>query len=126
MLLLSIVFGIEEFCRGFTDGASGKEAGDFVPIFPEFFSQISDYLILFGLLVYILAKNKTEDEFAQKLRYESAYIVLVSTIAVLFVVYLINPDARMSPSYILLLQMLAYLMIRSVKRGLILGGNNEE
>jgi hypothetical protein len=121
MLLLSLIFGFEDFCRGLFDGLIGEEAKDFVPILPEYFSQISDYVILMGLLVYILAKNKTEDEFAQKLRYESAFIVLVLTIIALFVVYIINPDVRMSPAYILLLQMLGYLLIRYIKRGVILG-----
>lgn len=126
MLFLSMIFGFEDFCRGFYDGWSGVEPRDFVPIFPEFFSEISDYVILLGLLVYILAKNKTEDELAQKLRYESAYIVLILTVIVLLAVYIINSEIKMSPAYILLLQMIAYLIIRPIKRSVILGGNNEE
>ncbi len=126
LLFLSMILGFEDFCRGLYDGWSGVEPRDFVPIFPEFFSEISDYVILLGLLAYILAKNKTEDELAQKLRYESAYIVLILTITVLLVVYIINSELKMSPAYILLLQMIAYLIIRLIKRSVILGGNNEE
>ena len=70
--------------------------------------------------------NKTEDEFAQKLRYESAYIVLVLTIIVLIFVYMINPEIEFSPAYLLLIQMLAYLIIRSIKRSVILGDGYEE
>lgn len=120
LLILSIILGIDDFYRGFFDGLLGKAPMNFVPIFPKYFPQLSNYTILSGLLVYILAKNKKEDEFAQKLRYESAFIVLILTIVVLFFVYLVNPDIKMSPGYILLIQMLAYLFIRLIKRKLIL------
>lgn len=117
LLILSVILGIDDFYRGFIDGLLGKTPMDFAPVFP----QLSNYAILLGLLVYILAKNKKEDEFAQKLRYESAYIVLILTIVVLFFVYLVNPDIKMSPGYILLIQMIAYLFIRLIKKGVILG-----
>lgn len=126
MLLLSIIFGYDDFWRGFYDGATGNEPQDVVPIFPEFFSQISDYVTLIGLLVYILAKNKTEDEFAQKLRFESAYVVLVLTIVTLLVMHASKPDLLVNPGIFLLLQMVAYLIIRSIKRGAILGGQADE
>lgn len=126
MLLLSVIFGYEDFCRGFIDGFYGEEARDYVPVFPEFFSQISDYVLLLGLLVYIIAKNKTEDEFAQKIRYESAFIVLVITILVLVFVNMVNPDFEIKPGIFLFLEMLGYLFIRLIKRKTILGGNYEE
>lgn len=121
LLFLSMIFGYDDFCRGFYDGISGNAPRDYVSIFPEFFSQVSDYVILFGLLLYILSRNKTEDEFVQKLRYESAYIILVLTVVVLMLVYVIVPDLKVSPANILLLQMVAYLIVRSIRRGVILG-----
>jgi len=123
LILLSIVFGFDDFRRGFMDGATGKPPVDnFESILPDIFSQLSDYLTLSGLLLYILSKNKTEDEFAQKLRYESAFIVLILTIGVLFFAYIINPDIKVGPAYVLLLQMLVYLVVRRVKRSVILEG----
>nr|WP_321358686.1 hypothetical protein [uncultured Draconibacterium sp.] len=126
ILILSVVFGFEDFYRGLIDGWRGEEAKDFVPIFPEFFTQISDYVLLLGLLFYILAKNKTEDEFAQKIRYESAFIVLVITILILIFVNIVNPNFEIKPGIFLFLEMLGYLFIRLIKRKAILGGNYEE
>ncbi len=123
LILLSIVFGFDDFRRGFMDGITGKPPVDnFESIMPDILSQSCDYLILSGLLLYILSKNKTEDEFAQKLRYESAFIVLILTIGVLFFAYIINSDIKVSPAYVLLLQMLVYLIVRAVKRSVILEG----
>ncbi|WP_297097939.1 hypothetical protein [uncultured Draconibacterium sp.] len=127
LLLVSIILGLDGFIHGFLDGISGREYNnDFTPVFPEFFTQISDYVLLLGLLAYILAKNKTEDELAQKIRYESAFIVLVITILILIFVNMVNPNFEIKPGIFLFLEMLGYLFIRLIKRKAILGGNYEE
>lgn len=126
LLFASIILGFDGFVRGFWDGVSGGEYNNFTPVFPDFFSQIADFVTLMGLLVYILAKNKTEDEFAQKLRYESAFIVLVLTIVVLLIVILYRPGIQISPAVLLLLQMVAYLIIRRIKNNVFFWEDYEE
>ena len=120
-IFLGFILGIDDVRRGSLEGRGMQISDGFSQLLPDICSQLSDYPMLIGLLIYILAKNKTEDEFAQKLRYESAFIVLVITIVVLIIVYMINPGLEFSPAYLLVLQMLAYLIIRSIKRGVILG-----
>lgn len=120
-IFLGFILGIDDVRGGFLEGSGMQISDGFSQLLPDICSQVSDYPMLIGLLIYILAKNKTEDEFAQKLRYESAFIVLVITIVVLIIVYMINPGLEFSPAYLLVLQMLAYLIIRPIKRGVILG-----
>jgi hypothetical protein len=120
-----VVSMIDEGRHGFIDGWNeGRESGTeeivFVRIMPEFISQLADYATMLGLLIYILAKNKREDEFAQKLRYESAFIVLVVSILFVFILYVADSDIQLSPSSVLTFQMLFYLIVRVIKKYLIL------
>lgn len=118
-IILGFLIGIDDLRLGFM-GSSAVAPESFQRLLPEFFSRISDFPLLLGLLMYMLSKNKTEDEFAQKLRFETAFIVLIITIVVLIISSMINPAFTLKPSIFIVLQMIAYLVIRSVKRGLIL------
>ena len=116
----SIDEGRRDFMIGYNDSVNEPVEYVFKPVLPEKVMHISDVMMLIGLLVYILAKNKREDEFAQKLRYESAFIVLVLTILVILVWYILVPDFKIQPSTLISLQMIFYLIIRLIKKQIIL------
>lgn len=121
------ILAFDDVRLGFLEGYSQTTVENFERFFPVYFSILGDFASLLGLLLYILSKNKSEDEFAQKLRYESAFLVMVFTILTLMVIYIVNPDFEISPSTFLASQMFAYLIIRSLKRKVILGvGDYEE
>lgn len=126
LLILSFVFGIDDFLLGFTGASMDLPPDNFKRILPEFFSQLSDYVLLIGLLIYLVSRNKREDEFIQKIRYESAYIVLAITILGILVLYIINPDIKLNASYLLAFQMLFYLVIKFFRKRMILGEDYEE
>lgn len=124
---LGMIFGIIDSGRhGFLDARYGYDVENFQRILPEIVSQLADYATLVGLLIYILAKNKTEDELAQKLRYESAFLVLILTIGTVLVIYIFNSDFEISPSIFLALQMAAYLILRTVKKRTLTWEDDEE
>ena len=129
-LINTIDEGRRDFMKGYNEGKidSGEEVVEynFQPIFPEKLMHISDFTMLIGLLLYILSKNKQEDEFAQKLRYESAFIVLVLSILIILIVYIINSEIRIEPSFLISSQMFAYLILRTLKRKIILWEDYEE
>ena len=126
LLILSFVFGIDDFLLGFTGASLSEPPEDFKRILPEIFPQISDFILLIGLLIYLVSKNKREDEFIQKIRYESAYIVLVITILGILVLYIINPETKLNASYLLAFQMLFYLVVMFFRKRMILGEDYEE
>lgn len=129
-LLGFIVSAIDNGRQGFMDGRS--EASDkpieyeITRILPDVVSDIADYVLYFGLLLYIVSKNKREDEFVQKMRYESAFIVFLVTLVVVFLIHIFKRDYTISPSALLELQLVLYLILRWVRRGVILGGGDEE
>ena len=126
LFFLGMIFGIDDIQRGYLEGSNSNSIEDFNQILPDIFSVISDYITLLALLLYILSKNKIEAEFAQKMRYESAFSVLVLTIVTILIIYIFNREFEINPSIFLTLQMVAYLLFRSIKRGVILAEDYEE
>ncbi len=131
VFLLGFIFGAiddgrQGFMEGYNETVNDPVEYNFEPILPERVSYFADYTLLFGLLIYILSKNKIEDEFAQKIRFESAFLCLILTIAIVLIIDIINPEFELSPSTFLAMQMFAYLIIRSVKRKIILGEDYEK
>lgn len=126
LIILGFIFGIDDFISGFMDGLTEKPFTLPEKMLPAIYSQISDYFLLAGLLVIILSKGKKEDEYSLKLRYESAFIVLIFFILIIMIVYAFNPDFSIKPGIFILLQMLAYLIVRSVKGSTIFWVDYEE
>jgi len=123
IIIIGFIFGIDDFLLGFTSGVSNSTTIELDKMLSPVYSRISDYFLLAGLLVVILARTKKEDEYSLKLRYESAFIVLISSILIIILVYAFNPDFRIKPGIFILLQMLAYLMVRSLKGNTIFWEN---
>lgn len=88
---------------------------------PKRVGHIADFVSIAGLLIYVLAKQKREDELMQKLRYESAFLVMVITLAIILLTYGFKSDFTIDPSGLLSLQMIGYLITRAIKRKLIEG-----
>jgi len=117
LFILGMIMGIDDFLAGL----SGNETLLEHRIMPLIFYRLSDYLSLLGMLLYILAKNKREDEFAQKMRFEAAFIVLIISIIFILLLYITIPELKLEPSTLIGAQMAIYLIIRSVRRTIILG-----
>ena len=108
--------GRKGFMEGYNETSHEPIKIEFKRILPEKVSQIADYVTLFGLLIYVLSKNKRDDEFTQQLRYEAAYIVFVITIIFILILYVINPNLRLEPSTFIGVQLVLYLIIRYFRR----------
>jgi len=121
--------GRQDFLDGYYSAAEYCEKPEMITIqrvFPEKTMHISDIASLVGLLLYILAKNKREDEFFRQLRYESAFLVMVLSIVIILVIYIFNRGFKLGASDFLSLQMIGYLIVRALKRKIILSGNYDE
>ena len=112
----SIDDGREGFIGGMNDASNDSEKIEFKRILPEKVSQAADYVLLFGLLIYVLSKNKRDDELAQRLRYESAYIVLVLTIFFILILYMVMPNMKIEPSTLIGTQLVLYLIVRYFRK----------
>ena len=108
--------GRKGFIGGMNDASYDSVKVEFNRILPEKVSQLADYVLLFGLLIYVLSKSKRDDELLQKVRYESAYIVLVLTIFFILILYIAMPDLKIEPSTLIGTQLILYLLIRYFRK----------
>ena len=108
--------GRQGFIEGYTRTSIESLDYDFKRILPEKVSQVADYILLFGLLIYVLSKNKRDDEFSKQLRYEVAYIVFVVTVGFIFILSIIIPELRLEPTTFIGAQMALYLILRYFRR----------
>lgn len=121
IFFIGFVFGaIDDGRKGFLEGYNETSHHpveiEFNRVLPEKVSQIADYVLLFGLLIYVLAKNKRDDEFTRQMRYEAAYIVFVITIIFIFILSMVNPNLRLEPSTFIGTQLALYLIIRYFRK----------
>ena len=112
--------GRQGFLDGYNDASRDPVKVEIERILPEKVSQIADYVLLFGLLIYVLSKNKRDDEFSKQLRYEAAYIVFVVTVGFIFILSIFIPELRLEPTTFIGAQMALYLILRYFRRVSIL------
>lgn len=127
-MVTAIDDGREDFLEGYCSAAHIEKPEDvnIQRVFPEKTMHIADVALLIGLLLYILAKNKREDEFFRQLRYESAFLVMVLSIVIILLVYIFNRGFKLGASDFLSMQMIGYLIVRALKRKVILSGDYYE
>lgn len=93
------------------------------PIFIEkWFGEIGlhffDVLIVLGLLIYMLSKEKIEDDYINKLRLESYQLTSVFALFLTVILYIIFGNLEMSLDYFINLFLLVYLIIFAFKKRL--------
>lgn len=120
LLVNSIDDGRVSFIEGYNLSSKDPVEINITRVFPEYVMHLSDVVSIVGLLFYFISKSKREDEFMEKLRNETAYLVLTLSIIVLLLFYVFNKNLKFDPSTIIQLQMIFFLIIRAFKRKRIL------
>lgn len=75
----------------------------------EFFSML-------GMLIYMLSKEKVEDDYINKLRLESFQLTTLIGLVIGFILYFFNRNLEFSLSYFIFLFLLTFLIIFSFKK----------
>ena len=74
----SIIGGGDDFYDGLTGAAYSSEAGKFSMFLGENLIHIFYVLSFIGLLIYMLSKEKVEDDYINKLRLESFQLTSIA------------------------------------------------
>ena len=120
-IVLSIVGDINDEVAGFVEGFNAtteieaemlKSPGELIPKKTGMLLiQISLFFSFSGFLLYMLSKEKVEDEFVQQLRYLSLAKSLLFTWIIVAILILIDGDIKPEGLYILQFQLFAYVVI---------------
>lgn len=125
-LIGSFIGGFEDMIIGFKDGASGAAYGYdstrleepmiFRQIFGNMGVHIFEIIGIVGILVYMLSKEKVEDDFINKLRLESYQITSILWLISALGIYLFSGSFKFTLDTFLILFMFTYLIIFSIKK----------
>ncbi|TDS18489.1 hypothetical protein DFQ03_0192 [Maribacter caenipelagi] len=79
-----------------------------------------DIVTIFGMLIYMLSKEKIEDDYITKLRLESYQITTIFCLSTIIIFHVINNEMTFYVSYMIYAFMLLYLITFSLKKRFVL------
>lgn len=71
---------------------------------------------IFGILIYILSKEKIEDDYINQLRLESYQLTAIITIVISILLYAFVESIKLTPDYFITLFMYFYLITFFIKK----------
>lgn len=86
---------------------------------PDMVSYITEAISLIGIILYLISKEKVEDELVQKIRLEAMSISFLISVGVLLLLYVINYTSggiAINTSYMFYLQLFLFLLIYRYKK----------
>lgn len=87
--------------------------------FGERWIRVFDILALTGLLIYLLSKEKIEDDYINKLRLESYYVTSILGIAISMILYMFSSQLKLTIDYFFVLFIFTYLIVFAIKKRII-------
>lgn len=89
-------------------------------LFKDYFGEnllhIFEIISIFGIVMYMLSKEKVEDDFIDKLRLESYKLTALFGLFFIIVLYVFSKDLKLSLDYFILLFMSFYLITFYIKK----------
>lgn len=79
-----------------------------------------DIVTIFGMLIYMISKEKIEDDYITKLRLESYQITTIFCLSTIIILHIINNEMTFYVSYMIYAFMLLYLITFSLKKRFVL------
>lgn len=113
----SIVGGGDDFIDGFT-GTPYNESVGAITIFVggEVVIHIFNIIAIVGMLIYMLSKEKIEDDYINILRLESFQLTSIIGLSFTILVFSFSKDLKLTLDYFIILFVWIYLIVFFVKK----------
>ena len=123
-LIVFIIFSFLSGGNDFIDGVSGvpykspNGSNLFSSYFGEFTIHLFEILGILGILIYMISKEKIEDDYINKLRLESYQLTAIIGLVVSILLYSFTKDLKLTLDYFIMLYLIFYLVIFFIKKRL--------
>jgi len=129
-IIFSFLGGRDDFNDGFKSGYNtfspsrnhitniSENATTFSSYFGENLTHFFDILGIIGILIYMLSKEKIEDDYINKLRLESYQLTAIIGLVGSILLYSFTKDLKLTLDYFIMLYLLFYLVIFFIKKRL--------
>jgi hypothetical protein len=114
----------QSFLEGYNNGAGisnnipNIEAIFIEKYFGEYIIHIFDVLMLLGLIIYMLSKEKIEDDYINALRLESFQLTSLLTLTSAIILYIFSANLKLSLDVFIGLFLWVYLITFAIKKRL--------
>ena len=79
-----------------------------------------DFFAIIAMLIYMISKEKVEDDYIDKLRLESFQLAFIIGLLVTIVIYVLDKDLKLTLDYFILPLLWSYIAIFFIKRKMYL------
>ena len=127
-LAIFIIFSFSSVLRGWEDGMNAS-CNNGLPVvktievttpYTDYFGENMlhwfDVLSIFGILIYMLSKEKIEDDYINQLRLESYQLTAIIGIVISILLYAFAESIQLTPDYFITLFMYFYLITFFIKK----------
>lgn len=119
-IIFSFIGSGDAFIDGLNSGAGQiKEASD---LFKSYFGvkllHYFDIISIFGMLIYMVSKEKVEDDYINKLRLESYQLTAIIGLILSIIIYTFFENIKLTLDYFIILFIWCYLLIFFIKKRL--------
>ncbi|WP_456376294.1 hypothetical protein [Lutibacter sp.] len=116
--LFSFVSGGDDFIDGLIGHPYKSEIGStlFLSYFGENLIHFFDVLGIIGILIYMMSKEKIEDDYITKLRLESFQLTAIIGLSLTILLYAFSKDIKLTLDYFIMLFLMFYLVIFFIKK----------
>ncbi|MFS4415541.1 hypothetical protein [Maribacter sp. 2307ULW6-5] len=116
-----VLSGYDDFMDGFLGVNCNCSAADSLEtdgerLFPREVTSALNILAMLGLFIYVISKEKVEDELIELLRLKAFQTSIFIFILLCFVLYMFDNELKFTPDYFLFLYMALYLLIFRFKK----------
>ena len=112
-----IVSGFKGFMSGLTACNPKTTKYDFfINMFSVSIMHVFEVLAVIGMLIYLLSKEKVEDDYINKLRLESYQLISLLSLLLALGLYVFSGSLKFSLDYLINLFLMSYLIIFALKK----------
>ena len=118
----TIIGGGDDFSDGFYEGLNGlpykssEGSTYFANLVGADWLHVFELAGIFGMLIYMLSKEKVEDDYIDKLRSESYLLSSIIWLVIAIVIYSFNENFELSIDYFIYLFIWTYLITFFIKK----------
>jgi hypothetical protein len=121
-LSVFLIFSLPTAIDGFIDGLSGLPEGDenmphvISSYFGDTLMHLFNVLTIVGMIIYMLSREKIEDDYISKLRLDSFQLAILIFLITSILTYAFIRDFELSLDYFINIFILLYLIIFFIKK----------
>ncbi|WP_111707223.1 hypothetical protein [Lutibacter citreus] len=122
-IVFSFISAGDDFIKGFNEGSNYNKTektieqdSNFKDYFGENLLHWFDVISIFGILIYMLSREKIEDDYISQLRLESYQITAIVGLSISILLYAFSEEIKLTLDYFITLFMYFYLITFFIKK----------